>query len=486
VVKKLNNNSLDLNDGCILSEVLHKAIDDSLSYLNDIDNKNVFHPLRSKDYTRFEEDLPWDSLPLQDSYEFFNRFILERHSPMNLHPGFYGWAMGGGNPVGILGGMLENMLNANVIGGMQISCLVEEQVLRWAKQLFCLPEIYTGLITGGCSEANLIALTVARNSKMPGDIPRKGLYDQPRSIFYASEQTHVSIHKALNILGVGDDNIRSIPVNEKYEIIPYELEKAIIEDLKLNYCPTGIIANCGSINTGAIDDISALSQIAKEYNIWLHVDGAFGVFAMLTDSYHYCLESLSLADSISFDFHKWMNMPYSSGCVLIKDRKTHYEAFQANGGYIEHSEPWFSDYGIALSRRFSALSIWLCLKTYGVRQIIDCVNKNIEQAKYLYQKMKNQTDWEMIMEPTLNVVCMRYVYGSDQTIMNEINKSIVSEINMKGRSFVTTTNINDCIYIRVCIINHRTTEQHINLLIQDLIEVGVKKRQHTINNNIIK
>lgn len=463
-------NSLDPNDWESFLSSGEIVLKHMVEFLSSLDQKKVFQLLSYRDY-EIDPKIPFDGMPLNLCCDTLVKLILKKHSPMNLSPGFFGWAMGSGNPVNILTSIVVSALNPNVIGGNQISCFIERQVLDWLKTMINFPPCASGILTSGCTEANLIALTVARNHKEIDAIQKQGLQGR-NYVFYASDQVHGSIVKSLQIIGLGSDNLHLVPVNECFCMDVCYLKEQIEIDIKKGYFPIGIVVSIGTVNTGAIDHISEVSKIAKEYNMWLHADGAFGVFGLLADGYETYKAMIPLLDSIAFDLHKWMQISYAVGCVFIKDQELHHKTFTLQDSYVEHSEKWISDYGISLSRNFSALYVWMFLKTYGFQQLKQCIEKNINQARYLYEKLAALPQYETLCIPTLNVVCFRYMQTNTEQERNRINRAIVSIVQLHGNSFPTGTTINGWYYIRVCIMNYRTETHHLDQLIQECDEAA--------------
>lgn len=457
-------------------EIGKKMIEDIFNYIENIEKEKVWKPMSNAAIRKFKLPIPMETQALEQCYEEFLQDILTPHSPMNIHPGFWGWVMGSGNPVGVLAEMLAAGLNSNVIGGTQVPCKVEEQVLQWFKELFGFSEESSGILTSGCSEANLIALAVARNNIENATIRKQGLQNSSKHmIFYTSEERHHSIDKAIELLGIGSENIRLLPVDDQFRVSIDALEEAIKNDREKGFYPLCVIGNVGTVNTGAIDDISKLAEVARQENLWLHIDGAFGALACLSEKYRDLTEVLSLADSLAFDLHKWMYMPYSVGCVLFKDKTKHFQTFAAEADYIKHRGVWFSDYGMGLSRGFSALKVWMCLKAYGIKKFGQLIEADIKKASYLAELVRDKSDLELLAPVNLNIVCFRYKgeHKEDEKI-NGINKRIVMLLQSGGEVFPSETYIGNKYAIRVSITNYRTQKENLDLLIKRVLELGVK------------
>ena len=309
----------------------------------------------------------------------------------NIHPRFWGWILGTGTITGAYAEFLAASINTNNGGGNQIGNHVEKQVIDWIKEMLEFPATASGVLTSGCSASNLIGLTVARNVKSTVDLRRKGL--QPateKMVLYASEEAHSSIQKAAELLGLGNEALRLIPVNSLFQIDQAKLNAAIIKDRQEGFAPFCVVGAAGTTNTGSVDDLKALAELCKKEKLWFHIDGAFGAWARLSSKAKNLVAGLELADSLALDLHKWMYMPYEIGCVLVRDEKHHRKAFALTPDYLAHGEgergatggdlPWFSDYSFELSRGFRALKAWMSIKEHGSKKYARLIQQNINQA----------------------------------------------------------------------------------------------------------
>jgi glutamate/tyrosine decarboxylase-like PLP-dependent enzyme len=293
--------------------------------------------------------------------------------------------------------------------------------------------------------------------------------------FYGSSEMHSSIQRDLETLGVGNEQLRRIPSDENYKIRIDELDKRIEEDKKNGYTPVCVIGNSGSTNTGSFDDFNALSELCKEKNLWLHVDGAFGAWVALSQKYKHLVSGQEKADSLSFDLHKWMYMPFGIGCTLVRDADAHYHTFSAHAEYIAHEDRWLIDYGPELSRPFRALKAWMCLKEHGFDKYGRLIEQNIDQAKYLKSLIMSHAELELLAPVASNVVCFRYVReGVDEKGLDVINQRIFEE-GMKELEFgYWPSKVGDRFAIRICIVNHRTRREDLAQFVDWVLETGKK------------
>jgi aromatic-L-amino-acid decarboxylase len=348
------------------------------------------------------------------------------------------------------------------------------------------PASASGVLTSGCSASNLIGLTVARNTKADFDLRRKGLQTAPKNmVLYASEEAHSSIQKAVELLGLGSEALRFLPVNNQFQIDIAKLEAAIIKDRESGFFPFCVVGAAGTTNTGSVDDLKALAIICRRQKLWFHVDGAFGAWARLSPKAEKTVAGMEFADSLALDLHKWMYMPYEIGCVLVREEKQHRKAFCLTPKYLAHGKeehgvaggdlPWFSDYSYELSRGFRALKAWISIKEHGSKKYARIIQQNIDQAFYLGKLIKASPQLELSAPISLNIVCFRFV-SSDLTdlLLDEINKKIAIDLQERGIAVLTGTVINGKYVLRVANTNHRSRREDFEILVSEVLNTGKK------------
>ena len=470
--------TLDPLDWEALRHSFQIAVDLCISKMEGVREGPVWRPTPEQVKTHFKQALPQEGEALDTLISDFQANILP-YSTGNGHPRFWGWVHGGGSAAGALGEMLAGFMNSNVGGRDHIANYVERQVIDWCKEMFGFPASASGILTSGTSMGTIIALNVARNEKADADVQKLGVSAGRRLVGYASAEAHGCNSKAFDLLGLGRESLRMIGVDDRFRMKPDALRAKIAADKTAGLLPFVVIASVGTVNTGAIDDLAAIADICRAEGLWLHVDGAFGGLARLTDRFRAELDAMSMADSIAFDFHKWLHVPYDAGCVIIKDEAAHRAAFSARREYLESTEsglaggaPWFCDYGPELSRGFRALKVWFTIKSYGIRKLAALIEQNCAQAKKLENLVLAAAELELCAPTQLNIVCFRMVFDKAPKASDDFNKQLVALLQTEGVAAPSTTTVNGKTVIRVCITNHRTRTDDLALLVSEVRRLG--------------
>lgn len=453
----------------------HRMLDDMFDYLEHIRERPVWQPTPSQVRASLRESLPQQVGDLEAAHQVFMRDILP-FAIGNAHPGFMGWVHGGGTPVGMLAEMLAAGLNANLGGRDQMPVEVERQILQWMRELFQFPESSSGLFVTGTSQANLIGLLVARDAALGEEVRRHGVAaDTRRPVAYASAGAHGSVAQAMDIAGLGSDALRLVPVDDLYRMDTAALAQMIATDREAGFMPFCVVGTAGTVDTGAIDDLSALAAIARQEKLWLHVDGAFGALGMLAPDIAPRLRGIEQADSIAFDFHKWGQVPYDAGFILVRDGALHQAAFASPAAYLKREargmaagSPWPCDFGPDLSRGFRALKTWFTLKVYGAEQLGRSISHTCEVARHLAQRIEASPELELLAPVALNIVCFRYRCAD----ADRVNADIVVRLQESGIAAPSSTTIGGMFAIRAAIVNHRTGEADVDALLRATLEFG--------------
>ena len=475
--KPTSEPNLDPTDWDEFAREGHRALDEMIAYLKGIHDQPVWQQAPQKILEQFTERLPTAPKGLYEVLETFNSAI-KPYSTGNLHPLFMGWVHGAGTPVGMLAEMLAAGLNANCGGRNHIGLVVEEQIARWAAEMFHFPANASGIFVTGTSAANLLALLVARTKALGVEIKEKGLRQgQSQLTAYTSEQVHACVIQAAEASGLGSRHLRRLPVDNAGALRIDALRRAIEEDRRLGFQPFLVVASAGTVNTGAFDDLRDIAAICSKEGLWFHVDGAFGALCALSAELKPLVGGIELADSVAFDFHKWAHVPYDAGFLLVRDPEIHRLTFANPVAYLSRAESglaagsvWPCDLGLDLSRGFRALKTWFTFKVFGTDRIAACIEHTCRLAKHMEALIAKSEIFEMSAPVALNVVCFSVKASKD----GALNKQIVVDLHNRGLAAPSTTVIGRKPVIRAAIINHRTTEKDIDRFVELLHHAALR------------
>jgi len=386
-------------------------------------------------------------------------------------PGFFGYVLGSGEPVAAAADLLASVLNQNVTAWRSgpSAVTIERTVVGWlAEAIGC--DGFTGSLTGGGSSANLMALAMAREMRVPAN--ESGA--RPGTV-YASAQVHMSIPKAVALLGIGRDNLRLIPCDDVFRIRPDLLRQKIEQDMRAGMTPIAIVGSAGTVATGSIDNLAELAEIAGRCGAWFHVDGAYGALAAIAEPGMFL--GMKRADSVSLDPHKWLYQPLDCGCLLYRNADAARVAFSHTGDYAKSliDDPVegfaFFEESIELSRRFRALKLWLSLRYHGLGNFREAIRNDIAMAKQLAERIAAEPRLDLLTPVRLSAVCFRYVpqRGEDS---DALNQRILQHVNRRGRVYLSNAQILGKFALRACVVNHRTTAQDVEAVVSEVLEAG--------------
>lgn len=478
-MNKNTEESLDPQDWDAFRRLAHQMLDDALDYQAGVRERPVWQPVPDALRVRFAEPVPRQGAGEAAAYRDYQE-LLAPYALGNIHPRFWGWVIGTGTPLGMLSDMLCATLNTNAGGFNQGATYAETQLLDWLKTIMEFPRSASGILTSGGSVANLVALNVARSSMAPFAVREIGHTQQSRMMVYASTETHNSVQKAVELMGLGAASLALVPVDDDYRVDVDALRRQVAADRRAGHMPFCVVANAGTVNTGAVDPLEVLADFCRDEKLWLHVDGAFGALAILDPARRELLKGMDRADSLAFDLHKWMYMPYDIGCTLVRSAAAHKAAFAAEASYLHKfdggvakSEIVFADYGPQLSRSFRALKAWMNLKAYGVDKFARLIAQNLQQAEYLAALVKANPKLELLAPVPLNVVNFRYrAAGFDEKTLNELNERILIALQERGIAVPSSTLLKGRFAIRAAITNHRSRREDFNALIDASVAIG--------------
>jgi len=391
-------------------------------------------------------------------------------------PRFFGYVLGSGEPVAAAADLLASVLNQNVTAwrSSPSAVTIERTVVGWlAKMIGC--EEFSGSLTGGGSSANLMGLTMAREARLPAN--ENGV-TKPGAV-YASAEVHMSIGKAVALLGIGRDHLRLIPCDDEFRIRFDLLQQAIARDKAAGITPIAIVGSAGTVNTGSIDQLFLLHGIAEESGAWFHIDGAYGALAAIARPELF--RGMEWADSISLDPHKWLYQPLDCGCLLYRMPARAHRAFSHTGDYAQSyfadslENFQFFDESMELSRRFRALKLWLSLRYHGAQSFREAIRNDLDCATYFSAHVDAHPELERLAPVPLSAVCFRYVPQGRSLSgeeLDSLNQKILPRVVRRGRVFLSNATINDRFALRICIVNHRATRADLDEVVSEVLAVG--------------
>ncbi len=456
-------------------EAGHYLVDYIADYLQNVSNKALFNPVEpSYLYDMFDENIPDSPKSLFEIQKLLQEKLIPYCTHVN-HPGYMGLITPSPNPAGILAEFLASALNQN-LGAYSIgpsATTIELRVIRWLNDLIGYGENAGGNLTSGGMTANFIGLKLARDYGTDDAAQFEGM--KQGCVAYVSEERHVSLDKAADAVGIGRNNLRTIPTNDKYQIRIELLEEAIKKDKEQGLQPICIIGLAGTTNLGAIDDLETLSKIANRENCWFHADAAYGGGMLLSNKHTGVLHGLNLADSVTIDPHKWFYAPLDAGAVLVKDHKRLNISFGLQPSYLtdqsqqQNERYQFYVNGFEQSKRFRSLKVWVSFHHYGKTKIGEWVDNNIAHAKHLHQLSLNDPNFESATEPVMSAVCLHY---KTPQLTSEENKhlhfTVAEKIESEGKFWFATTIMKGKTWFRINPVNIYTTMQHIDDLFTTL------------------
>lgn len=462
--------SLDPENWPDFRQAAHDMLDAAMDELQGAAEGPVWQPLPDRIKQTLQVPLPTQGEPIDIVQQHLQALLP--YGVGNTHPRFFGWVHGAGTPTGLIADITAAVMNANLGGRDHGAMYVEKQVVAWVREMFGFPEGASGLVVSGTSMATIIALKVARDAAL-GNAARQAGVGGTRLVGYASNQAHNCVARAFDLLGLGADALRAVPVSAAYEMDVEALTVMIKEDRAAGFEPFLMVGTAGSVNVGAFDDLEQLADLAASQDMWLHIDGAFGAAGILSKALQPRLKGIERADSLAFDFHKWLHVNYDAGFVLIRDGAAHLAAFSSRPDYLQAAErglaagnPWPVEYGPELSRGFRALKIWTQIANHGTQALGGMISKNCAQAQLLANLVTAHPDLNLLAPVASSVVCFRY--GDNDAI----NGEIVMQLQTSGIAAPSVTTLDGQVAIRVNITNHRTQDSDMGLLVDEVVKIG--------------
>lgn len=410
--------------------------------------------------------------PLEEILSDFQSSVSPNAFRVN-HPRFLAFVPGAPCFPSILGDWLASA--ANFFCGVWLEASgpaqIESTVLDWFRQWIGMPESTRGVLTSGGSEANLLALVVARE--------RLSQSDRDRAVLYVAEQRHWSIDRAAMVIGLRKNQVRPVPVDGEFRLRREELHDQMMIDRERGQLPWAVVANAGATNTGTVDALVEIGALCREERVWLHIDAAYGWAAALTLRGRREVAGIDLGDSITLDPHKWLAQAFDVGCVLVRDGRLLPETFAMRPDYLQDVTPNegevnYADHGIALTRRFRALKVWLSVEMLGVEWFRRLAEHCIGLADYAQARIESTGQFEVLCERRLSIVCFRFVHPHWSDDLDSLNTSLLVALRDSGRAFLSSTKLRGAFAIRMCFVNWRTTAADVDEIVELLVKFGTE------------
>jgi aromatic-L-amino-acid decarboxylase len=444
-------------------------------YLGGVRDRPLYRHTSSREIRDgLDAALPTKGTDFEALLKVFRETIIP-FSRQNAHPRMFGYVQSPGTPIAAFADLLAATLNANLTIWRSAPAPVELERLTidWIRQILGFRAEAGGLFVSGGSMANLAALAAARQTKE---------HSFGRLRMYASSATHFSIAKAAALLGIGRENVRHVAVDERFRIRVDDLLEKITADLEAGYVPFCVVGNAGTVDTGAVDPLAEIREVANRFQLWMHVDGSYGAFAVLAESARKLFAGMEQADSIALDPHKWLYLPVDVGCVIYRDPEIARAAFAHEAEYTrmfgEEADEAFVcwDYGPELSRRFRALKVWMLLKGVGLDRLSDAIESNLACARYLESMVQASDDFEMAAPVELSIFCFRHVpvqlRSQSPEAIDAFNERLLVALQRDGSSYLSNATLGGRFALRGCVLNYRTTLRDMEILLDDLRRVA--------------
>lgn len=470
-------------------QVAHRLVDQIADFLASLPDRPV-SPSHSPQEIRQvlgDASLPEKGTPAGELLSRAAELLFE-YSTFNGHPRFLGYITSSATPIGALGDLLAASVNSNV-GGYQLAQMaseIEAQTVRWIAEFIGYPAGSGGLLVSGGNMANIVGFLAARRAKVGWDVRQRGLLNSSgRQLFvYVSKETHTWIEKAADLFGLGTDAIRWIPTDNKQRMDPMALQKQIEDDLVGGGLPFFVVGTAGTVSTGAIDPLPQIAAICRQYNLWFHVDGAYGAFAAALPESPADIRAISEADSVASDPHKWLYSPLEAGCALVRHPQTLLDTFSYNPDYYHFEEDLaggaidYYAYGLQNSRGFRALKVWLGLLQAGKEGYVRMLQDDVALAAALYELADNHPELEAFTH-NLSITTFRYVpaglEAGDEAVenyLNDLNTELLERLQSSGELFVSNAVLEGKFVLRACVVNFRTTLADIEAIPEIVTRIG--------------
>ena len=458
---------------------LERVSEMATAYLRELPEREAFRRPPDEVADRLlNAPLPQTSTSTEEILTDIEREIL----PYSLgigHPRWWGFVRASAHPVGMASELLAATMNSNCAGSAQIATHLELTVLRWLAELVGYRSDAGGLLMSGGSAASFVVLAAMREHQLPGTRAQGMAARSERAMVYATREVHGCVNRAVELLGLGSASLRWVPVDHERRMDVGALAQMVAEDRADGATPICVVATAGTVNSGAVDPLADIAEIARREGLWFHVDGAYGAVGAALPELAEQYRGLARADSIVVDPHKWLYVPYEAGAVLVRDPETLHQAFATQADYLEVQDEdyfngplWFHERGPQLSRGFRALKVWVVMRHIGMEGYRELWRRDLSTTTELRRLVAADAKLELAPSTHLSVCCFRYVPEHDDP--NTFNRVLLDRIHRDGRLFVSGTTLEGTFYLRACIINFRSTLDDATIAVETVVELGEK------------
>lgn len=477
----------------------YQLIDNIANFIDSIDKKPVTQTKTPSELQKILGDasLPENGTPPD---ELLSRAtdLLFNNSLLNGHPKFLGYITSSAAPIGALADLLASSVNPNVGAHIlsPIATEIEKQTVKWLAEFIGVSPDYGGILVSGGNMANFTAFLAARTTKAPKTIKEDGISNNSNKLtVYCPKSTHAWIEKAAILFGLGTKSVRWIQTTPSNKMDEKVLEETIIEDIKNGFKPIMVIGTAGDVSTGVVDNLKNISNICKKYDLWFHIDGAYGIPATVIPSLKSMFEGVSEADSIALDPHKWLYSPLEAGCTLVKDPQHLIDTFSSHPEYYNFSSiegevaQNYYEFGMQNSRGFRALKVWLTLQQVGRSGYEKLISEDIELSKLLFLLAENHEELEAVTQ-NLSITTFRYIPSEyknsiedNDEYLNKLNEEILNELQTGGEVFISNAVVKEKYCLRACVVNFRTSKKDIEEIVEIIIREGRKTHSKLLKTN---
>lgn len=464
----------------------HEVVDLAADYLAALPDRPVYQqmPLQAR-LDLMETALPETGMPAATVLDEFRTAVMPY--PMgNGHPRFVGWVNSPPAAIGIVAELLAAAMNPSCAGGDHAAIYVERATVRWLMELIGYPtDGSMGILVSGGSMASLTGLAAARQRaslRSDWDVRAAGLHGGPQMTMYVSSETHTTVVKAAELLGIGGDHVRVIPAAPDFMVDVLALEKAIVNDKEAGYLPLAVVGSAGTVNTGAIDPLEAIADLCAKHAVWFHIDGGYGGPGVLDPRVAPLYAGMERADSLAIDPHKWLSVPIECGCIFVRDGKLLRQSFGLVPPYVQVDEgkgigglPWYSEYGFQQTRGFRALKTWMTIAHAGRDGLAQTIRRHNDLTGSLARAIEAHPRLELVAAPHLSIVCFRYLPdldGLDPDAVNTLNKALMERVRSSGEAFVTQAVLHGVFALRTNVLHFSTSEIDLAALIHVVVRLG--------------